>query len=137
MNPNPLLWLLLQNTRIGIERTGWLMNGESPSCLRPNNFLCREEHKQEAARLINKLGRNIMTSGQSRDFKSRHIWITAENPDCIVHEWHRNYSSLLTEVLGKLGCRTSSNLLGIREAEWHWKLTKLNKGGQRADLGTE
>ena len=70
-------------------------------------------------------------------FKSRHILITAENPDCIAHEWHKNYSSPLTEVLGRLGCKTSSNLLGIGEAERHWKVTKRNKGGHRANLSTE
>ena len=42
-----------------------------------------------------------------------------------------------TEVLDKLGCRTSSNLLGIGEAEHHWKVTKHDKGGQKSKLGTK
>ena len=58
-------------------------------------------------------------------FKSTHIWITAENPDCIAHEWHKNYSSPFTEVLGWLGCKTSSNLLGIGETEWHTNYSSL------------
>ena len=60
-------------------------------------------------------------------FKSRHIWITG----------HKNSSSPFTEVLGRLGCKTSSNLLGIGEAEQHWKVTMRNKAGHRANLSTE
>jgi len=47
------------------------------------------------------------------------------------------YFSPFTEVLGKLRCKTSWNVLGIGEAEWHWKVTKQNKGGQRANQGAE
>ena len=39
------------------------------------------------------------------------------------------------EVLGKLGCLACSTLLGIGEAECHWKVTKRNKQGQEARLG--
>jgi hypothetical protein len=104
----------------------------------PNHFLRKEEQEQEEARLIDKFWQehNDFWTKQGY-FKSRHIWITAENPDCIAHEWHKNYSSPFTEVLGRLGCKTSSNLLGIGEAERHWKVTKRNKGGNRANLGTE
>jgi hypothetical protein len=70
-----------------------------------NHFLCKEEQEQEEARLIDKFWqeRNDFWTKQ-RYFKSRHIWITADNPNCIAHEWHKNYSSPFTEVLGKLGC---------------------------------
>ncbi len=104
----------------------------------PNNILRKEEREQEEARLIDKFWQehNDFWTKQGY-FKSRHIWITAENPDCLAHEWHKNYSSPFTEVLGRLGCKTSSNLLGIGEAERHWKVTKRNKGGHRANLSTE
>jgi len=104
----------------------------------PNHFLHKEEQEQEEARLIDKFWQehNDFWTKQGY-FKSRHIWINAENPDCIAHEWHNNYSSPFTEVLGRLGCKTSSNLGGIGEAERHWKVTKRNKGGQQANLGTE
>ena len=104
----------------------------------PNHFLRKEEQEQEEARLIDKFWQehNDFWTKQGY-FKSRHIWITAENSDCIAHKWHKNYSSPFTEVLGRLGCKTSSNLLGIGEAEWHWKVTKRNKVGNRANLGTE
>ena len=101
----------------------------------PNHFLWKEEQEQEEARLIDTFWQehNDFWTKQGY-FKSRHIWITAENPDCIAHEWH---SSPFTEVLGRLGCKTSSNLLGIGEAERHWKVIKRSKGGQRAHVGTE
>ena len=69
----------------------------------PNNFLRKEEREQEEARLIDKFWQehNDFWTKQGY-FKSRHIWITAENPDCIAHEWHKNYSSPFTEVLGRL-----------------------------------
>ena len=100
----------------------------------PNHF----EKEHEEAMLIDKFWQEHNDFWTKQGYlKSRHIWITAKNPDCIAHEWHNNHSSPFTEALGKLECRTSSNFLGIGEAEWHRKVTKYNKAGQRADLGKE
>ena len=102
----------------------------------PRNMLRAEDREREEARLIHKLWQEYadFTSKQGF-FKSKHIWITAESGDCLAHVWHKNYSLPYTEVLGKLGCRVCSTLLGIGEAERHWKVTKRNKEGQRARLG--
>jgi hypothetical protein len=104
----------------------------------PNHFLCTEEQEQEEARLIDKFWQehNDFWTKQWY-FKSRHKWITAENPDCIFLEWHKSYSSPFTEILGKLGSGSSSNLVRNGEAERHWKVTKQNKGGKRANLGAK
>ena len=99
-------------------------------------MLRAEDREREEARLIHKLWQEYadFTSKQGF-FKPKHIWITAESGDCLAHVWHKNYSLPYTEVLGKLGCRACSTLLGIAEAERHWKVTKRNKQGQRARLG--
>ena len=102
----------------------------------PQNMLWAEDREREEARLIHKLWQEYgdFTSKQGF-FKPKHIWITAESGDSLAHVWHKNYSLPYTEVLGKLGCRACSTLLGIGDAERHWKVTKRNKQGQRARLG--
>jgi hypothetical protein len=52
-------------------------------------------------------------------FKSRHIWIIADSLSCVDHKWYKNYPCPFTTVMGKLGCKTSSNLLVVGEAEKH------------------
>ena len=104
----------------------------------PRDMLRTEDREREEARLIHKFWQEYGDFTSKRGFfKSKHIWITAHSGDCLAHVWHKNYSLPYTEVLGKLACRACSTLLGIGEAECHWKVTKRNKQGQRARLGTD
>ena len=57
-----------------------------------NHFFCNEKWEQYKARLIDSdkfsQEHNEFWSKQGF-FKSRNTWITAENTDCIVHEWQQ------------------------------------------------
>ena len=70
-------------------------------------------------------------------FADPDMWVIAENPMQLAHMWHKIYSLPRTDVLGLLACLSTSQNLGIGNAERHWKITKAAKTGQRARLSAE
>ena len=64
-------------------------------------------------------------------FARKSIWISAENEQMMHHTWHERYSYPFTEFFGKLACRVTSKVMGIGEAERHWKSVKKVRVGQR------
>ena len=70
-------------------------------------------------------------------FTSKHIWMSAKNPEMVPYVWHKNYSLPYTQYLGKIACRVLSKVMGIGEAERHWKKNKHMRIGQRAKLSPE
>ena len=92
-----------------------------------------EKFEREKAAIVNKfLGELDDFQKKSGYFKSQSIWYAAEDPNIPAHLWHQRYSLLFTDYLGKLACIVCSKVLGIGEAERHWKANKKTRGGQRA-----
>ena len=51
----------------------------------------------------------------------------------VPYIWHKNYYSMpYTQYLGKIVCRALSKVMGIGEAERHWKKNKHMRVGQRS-----
>jgi hypothetical protein len=53
------------------------------------------------------------------------------------HLWHEKYSLPYTIVLGFIGCRTTSNVLGIGPCERNWGDVKNIKTGKRSHMSGE
>ena len=120
-NLDPLDRLAMERLMIKIHLSGYVEDDD--------------EWEQKKATMMDKFWReyNDFTS-HTGFFKTKSIWISAKNPQCLAHEWHKNYSVPFTEYLGLMGCRICSKVMGIGEAERHWKQLKKVRGGQRARL---
>ena len=64
------------------------------------------------------------------------MWIIAKSPTQAAHLWHKTYSLVPMNILGKLACIVTSNILGIGTAESHLKQVKKVKSVQRNNTGT-
>ena len=53
------------------------------------------------------------------------------------HLWHKKYSLPYTIVLGFIGCRTTSNVLGIGPCKRNWGDVKNIKTGKRSHMSGE
>ncbi|KAL7530156.1 hypothetical protein ACHAXR_005436, partial [Thalassiosira sp. AJA248-18] len=63
-----------------------------------------------------------------------------QSPDALAGKswlWHEKYSLPHTSVLGKVGCRSTSKLLGIGSAERSWGDVKHLKTNKRSHLSAE
>ena len=63
--------------------------------------------------------------------KSRGMWESSLLDEGKAHVWHDTYSVLNSDVLGWLGCRVTSKILGIGNAERAWGAVKQLMQGKR------
>ena len=64
-------------------------------------------------------------------------WSTADVISGRSYLWHEKYSLPYTEVLGHVGCRTTSKVTGIGSCERAWGGVKHIKSGKRQHLGAK
>jgi hypothetical protein len=60
-------------------------------------------------------------------FRKEYIWSNSTAKNGESHVWHQSFSLNYTKVLGKVGCRWTSKVLGIGQAERNWKVVKRLK----------
>ena len=101
---------------------------------------CNASHLQCAERVLEKL-LHPATEKEKREKKDRFcqefrefrgktgsfdgdnsMWESSLLDEGKAHVWHDTYSCLNTDVLGWLGCRVTSKILGIGSAERAWGL---------------
>ena len=71
-------------------------------------------------------------------YKDRdHIWNSTDIQQGNPHFWHYRNSYRYTKILGKLGCRVTSKILGIGSAERAWGDVKHLKTNKRAHLSAD
>lgn len=101
-------------------------------------LLVGEEKEQKKAELIHMFwGEYSDFTLKLHKFSDPGMWRIAANPKQSAHMWHKTYSLTRTQVLGILGCLTTSKNLGIGSSERHWKIMKAAKTGQRTRLSTD
>ena len=64
------------------------------------------------------------------------MWVIAERPGTLAHEWHKTYLVGPRKVLRNLACIMTSKIIGSGSAERQWKIVKSITTGQRANTGT-
>jgi hypothetical protein len=62
------------------------------------------------------------------------IWSSNDIAENRSHMWHKKYTLKDTQVLGPLGCRVTSKLTGMGNAERCWAAVKHLKDGKRSHL---
>jgi hypothetical protein len=72
-------------------------------------------------------------SNQMGKFSSKRMWNSWPVIEGESYIWHERYSLKVTDVLGYVACRVTSNVLGIGAAESSWGVVKQNKSDKRAD----
>ena len=70
-------------------------------------------------------------------FQNQARWVTQDALRGNSHVWHEMYSIPYTDVLGFVGARGCSKVLGIGACERSWSDVKHIKVGKRANLGGE
>jgi len=66
--------------------------------------------------------------------ESKLMWGSSLLDEGKAHVWHDTYSALNTDVLGWLGCRVTSKILGIGNAERAWGAVKQLMQGKRGAI---
>ena len=105
--------------------------------LLPKDIVSSEERNRTRAEMVHTFWTEYSDyTLKMGKFDNPDMWMIAENPLQLAHEWHKTYSLPRTKVLGRLACLVTSKNLGIGSAERHWKIVKKAKG-QSARLGSE
>ena len=113
---------------------------------------CNSSHLQCAERVLEKL-LHPATEKEKREKKDRFrqvfrefrgktgsfdgdnsMWESSLLDEGKAHVWHDTYSCFNTDVLGWLGCRVTSKILGIGSAERAWGSVKHLKQGKRGAI---
>jgi hypothetical protein len=79
------------------------------------------------------------------DFNSRsgkfdsgkRMWLSQDITTNKSYRWHQKYGKTESNWLGKLGCRVTSKINGIGNAERNWGKVKFLKSGQRAHMSAD
>ena len=65
------------------------------------------------------------------------IWKIKDIRDGNSHLWHQKYSLPCTRVLGFVGCRVTSNVIGIGAAERSWGGVNTIKSHERSTISSD
>lgn len=103
--------------------------------LLPKDIVDDEVRMNSSAQLMDEFWKEHADFWAKRgNFRDPRIWILAGKDDNQPCQWYQRYVLPYSNCLGKLGCRVLSKVMGIGEAERHWKANKRQLSGQRNRL---